>query len=642
MKIKLNGRSYDVVTLDFETYYDSEYSLKKIPTSDYIRDSRFLAHGVALKKGSARPQWFTGKNIALALREIDWSRTAMLCHHAHFDGLICSHHYNVVPALYLCSLSMARGIYPVHLRLDLDTLAKLNGLQGKVKANALVNTLGKRILTAKESAQLGGYALDDVDETHKVFKAMYGHFPDPELEIVDATVRMFAQPVLELDEPLVQAELAREVEAKQKVLETAGVTKTELLSNPKFAKLLEALDVEPPLKISPKTHEATFAFAKTDLDFQKLAAHPNPNVVALYNARLAIKSTITETRCNRLLSMSAGGMSLPVYLNYAGAHTLRWSGGDKSNFQNLKRGSNLRRALKAPKGHVIVVADSSQIEARFTAWMADQLDLLRAFAEGRDPYSEFASLIYGRHVDRKRIATDEQGRMLDEAGNVVTDKDLAHRPDALEGFIGKVCVLALGYGMGFLRFMLTLAQGLMGPPVVVSEDEAKRIVYLYRNTNQHIVGLWDTMKGIIMQMEAKRTGEFKCISYGPGFIRLPNGMFLHYPALKPELEEGRFGDIRVSGYSYQGREGRSRLYGGLLTENVIQAIARCAVADQLRIISRKYRVVMTTHDEIACVVPSRKADSALEYMLDTMSTPPDWAPDVPLAAEGGYAQEYSK
>ena len=614
-KIKVGGKTYQIVTLDFETYYDKDYTLSgKMNMSEYIRDERFQVHGVGIKIGAGDTLWYTGDNVALALSEIDWERSALLAHNTAFDGFICSEVFNQIPAFYLDTLSMARAAHGHHMRHDLDTIAKAHGLPGKVKRAALADTKGKQILSDQEAAALGGYCVDDVNDTYEIFWKLYDSIPDEELQLIHLTLTMFCDPVLSIDVPRVQAELEKEVGGKTAALLRAGVTAEELMSNDKFADLLGAAGVRPPMKISPITGKPAYAFAKSDLAFQSLLQHPSQKVRDLAEARLKIKSTIGETRAVRFLEAGKNGMKLPILLNYSGAHTHRWSGGNKMNLQNLKRGGELRRSILAPKGQVIVVADSAQIEARVLAWIAGQMDIVHAFANKEDVYKLMASAIYNKPVDQ--ITKDER-------------------------FIGKICVLGLGYGMGFAKLQQTLKQGIMGPPVEISLEECKRIVNIYRSKNYQIKNLWKKMDTIIAAMLSGANGQLGPISYGKWYIQLPSGLFLQYYGLHGEAEV-RYDDLVVQEATYLTRYGRTKLYGGLLTENVVQALARCIVADQMLEISKKYRVVTMTHDEIVAVCPKRQAQKCLDDMIKVMSTPPSWAPDLPLAAEGGFDDCYSK
>lgn len=615
-KLEVNGVTYDVVTLDYETFYGKDYTLSgKINTSEYVRDDRFHVHGVAIKKGNGKTLWYTGRNIALALKEIDWSKTAMVGHNTAFDGFITSEVYGHKPAFYVDTLSMSRATRGHATRHDLDTVAKAFGHGGKVKRDALANTKDKVQLTKDEEAKLGGYAVDDVDDTYRIFWDMYPHVPDDELRLIDITMRMFCDPVLEIDIPRVKAELENELGAKAAALLRSGAQVDDLMSNDKFARLLQAAGAQLPQKISPSTGKLTYAFAKSDLAFQDLMKNGNDKVRALCEARLKVKSTIGETRANRFLEAGRDGMKLPILLNFSGAHTHRWSGGNKMNLQNLKRGGELRRSILAPKGHVVVVADSAQIEARVLAWLSQQMDIVNAFATKQDVYKLMASVIY--NVPVEDVTKDQR-------------------------FIGKICVLGLGYGMGPQKLQQTLKQGTMGPPVDISEDECRRIVGIYRQKNWKIKAFWKKMDQVITNMTLGIESKEGPLEIGKGFIRLPNGMFLQYFGLHGTAEITR-DDLVMTETTYLTRTGRTKLYGGLLTENVVQALSRIIIAEQmLKIHDAGYRIVTMTHDEIVIIAKKKDAKKALDFMIKTMSTPPDWAPGLPLAAEGDFDDCYSK
>lgn len=615
-KLEVNGVTYDVLTLDYETHWGKDYTLSgKINTSEYVRDDRFHVHGVAIKKGNGKTLWYTGRNIALALKEIDWSKTAMVGHNTAFDGFITSEIYGHKPAFYVDTLSMSRATRGHATRHDLDTVAKAFGHGGKVKRDALANTKDKVQLTKGEEAKLGGYAVDDVDDTYRIFWDMYPHVPDDELRLIDITMRMFCDPVLEIDIPRVKAELENELGAKAAALLRSGAQVDDLMSNDKFARLLQAAGAQLPQKISPSTGKLTYAFAKSDLAFQELMKNGNDEIRALCEARLKVKSTIGETRANRFLEAGRDGMKLPILLNFSGAHTHRWSGGNKMNLQNLKRGGELRRSILAPKGHVVVVADSSQIEARVLAWLSQQMDIVNAFATKQDVYKLMASVIYNIPVED--VTKDQR-------------------------FIGKICVLGLGYGMGPQKLQQTLKQGTMGPPVDISEDECRRIVNIYRQKNWKIKAFWKKMGQVITNMTLGIESKEGPLEVGKGFIRLPNGMFLQYFGLHGTAEITR-DDLVMTETTYLTRTGRTKLYGGLLTENVVQALSRIIIAEQmLKIHDAGYRLVTMAHDEIVIVAKKKDAKKALDFMIKTMSTPPDWAPGLPLDAEGSYDTSYSK
>jgi DNA polymerase I-like protein with 3'-5' exonuclease and polymerase domains len=629
-----------VVVVDFETYFSKTYSLKlkEYNTSGYIRNDQFKTQCVGLKINDDDSLWIPHDHVAAALGTIDWSRSALLCHHTGFDGLILSHHYGIFPAYCYDTLSMARALHSNGIGASLDELATFYKLGNKLP-NVLNETKGVYDLPPELMDKLGQYCAVDVELCYKLFHKMIDRFGQDELDLIDMTVRMFTEPVLHVDQPRVEKELEREIEHKAKLIEIAETPKTTLSSNLKFADALRGEDIVPPTKISPTTGKTTYAFAKNDLGFQTLRQHQNERVRNLIEARLAVKSTIGETRAKRFLTESDAG-SLPVYLSYYGAHTGRWSGGNKLNMQNLKRGGELRKSVLAPPGHVLVVVDSAQIEARMLAWFADDGALLQLFREGKDVYKYMASDIYGVPV---------------------ADITKAQR------FVGKVAVLGLGYNMGWLKFQWTLATGAMGPPVIMTDWECQEVVSKYRNARWRIQQTWGELQDCLNLMcVSDRTVSIKNKLYGDcetNKIYLPNGMYLEYPGLQifpPDEDKDEWADqLRYFGYTplaqYKGhppREKGKNIYGGLLTENITQALSRIVVSDQMLAIEEElrpfrtddqiYKIVTMTHDEIVACVPEEAAEDTYHMMMEKMMISPTWCVDLPLGAEGGWAREYSK
>lgn len=419
---------HNVVTIDFETYYGDKYSLtsKDMNTSEYIRDDRFKVHMVGIKIGEQPTKVYLEHDVEAALKSIDWDKHALLCQNTAFDGFIMSHHYGITPSLYLDTLSMSRALHGPNTRHNLDTIAKRYGFAGKVREKALSNTKNIRDLSERPDliASLSEYCVDDVNDTHGIFWKMYDSITDKELQLIDITIRAFCDPVLLVDIPRVEAELNKEIAGKVTALLLSSSDRETLQSAEKFANALRAYGVTPPMKISKTTGQPTYAFAATDRGFMALGKHSDKRVVALYNARLTVKSTIGETRAGRFLEAGRDGMALPVLLHYCGAHTFRWSGGNKMNLQNLVRGGELRRSLLAPPGHVIVVSDSAQIEARLNAWLSDELGLLDTFraydrGEGPDAYRIMASMIYGIPIDKVTDAQRFVGKVCLAEGSLV-------------------------------------------------------------------------------------------------------------------------------------------------------------------------------------------------------------------------------
>ena len=378
-----------------------------------------------------------------------------------------------------------------------------------------------------------------------------------------------------------------------------------------FAELLRSFGVEPPMKKSLTTGKETFAFAKTDEEFKALLEHPIAAVQAVVAARLGTKSTIEETRTERFIGIATRG-ALPVPLRYYAAHTGRWGGDDKLNLQNLPRKSPLKDAIIAPTGYRMIDSDSSQIEARTLAWLAEQNDLVEAFDRGEDVYKIMAAAIYGKGV-----------------GSISPE----------ERFVGKTTILGCGYGMGAAKFQAQLKN--FG--VAIELDEAKRIIDTYRTTYPKITELWKSaasaLKAVLQNQQTTlgRDGVLKI--EGKDGILLPNGLYLRYPNLR--LHESEDGKTELV---YDTKKGRAvipnRIYGGKVVENVCQALARIIIGEQMLMVAKKYRVVMTVHDAIACIVPTAEVETAKEYVEICMRMRPSWGTELPLNCEAGYGESY--
>jgi DNA polymerase len=603
----------DVYTLDFETYYDQEYSLSKITTEEYVRDPRFEVIGLAIKKNDKATKYVNDPVlIERLLSHIDFSNSAILCHNTMFDGAILSWRYGVKPKVWFDTMCMARALHGVETSVSLKATAERYGVG--VKGHEVHNAKGKHRadFTAEEAARYGEYAKNDVELTYKLFKMMGAKFPRQELKIIDLTLRMFIDPMLDLDLGLLEQHLEDTRDRKDKLLVDAGVEdKKDLMSNPKFADMLRGLGVIPPMKISPATGKETYAFAKSDEDFKALQEHEDDRVQSLVAARLGSKSTLEETRTERFIGISKRGL-LPVPVRYYAAHTGRWGGADKINLQNLpSRGMNakkLKRAIIAPEGHTIVEADSSQIEARVLAWFTGQDDLTSAFARGEDVYIKMAARIYG-----------------------CQEEDVTKN----QRFVGKTTILGAGYGMGAEKFGVQLKT--LG--YEVAPDEARRIINIYRDANYKISKGWRDANYMVQQLANNRAvtfgrkGIIKVDAANQALI-VPSGLSIFYDQLYGEQTE------KGLEYSYKTRRGRTRIYGGKVIENVCQAIARCIIGEQMLKISKKYQVVLTVHDSIVCCVPDAEVAEAQAFVESCMRWTPDWAEGLPVDCESGTGKSY--
>lgn len=608
-------KDYGFITLDFETYYSKEYSLSKMTTEEYLRDPRFQVIGVGVKVNAEPTEWFEGPLEAQErLREIDWSRSGVLAQNTMFDAGILSWHYNIRPKVLFDTMGMSRATYGVHVSHSLKAIAQRLGLGQKGEEVVLAMGLRYEDFDKEQLARYGLYCINDVDLTYAAFQKMLPGFPKSELQLIDLTLRMFTEPVLELDVPALEAHLERTIAAKEALLEGAGADKSDIMSNDKFAELLRQFGVEPPTKISAKTGKVAYAFAKTDQGLRDLAEHEDPQVQALVAARLGNKSTLEETRTQRFIDIGKRGR-LAVPLQYYGAHTGRWSGKDGINLQNLpSRGKDakaIKKAIKAPEGYTVIDCDSSQIEARVLAWLAEQNDLVYAFERKEDAYKKMAVKIYG----------------IDEV-----DVDKEQRQ------VGKAAVLGAGYGMGGDKFQIAL-KGQYG--VTVENEEAKRIIAVYREANPMIVQLWREADAVLKGMARGLHygfGREGVLDVGPGAdcIILPNGLTIPYPGLRFERDEESGRDQMI----YDTRNGPARIYGPKCVENVVQALARIVVGDQMRMIAKRYRPALTVHDSVILVVRDEELDEAVDYVTECMSRAPGWAEGLPVACEANTGKTY--
>ena len=618
-----------LITLDFESYYTDKCGFKTQTTEEYIRDREFQVIGVGVKVDDGETVWLTS-GIKEYLSKFNWDDCALLCHNTIFDGAILAWHYGIVAGLYIDTLSMARALHGVDAGGSLKALAERYNLG--VKGDEVVAAKGKRQedFTPEELARYGDYCKNDVELTYKLMNVMGPNFPADEIKLIDMTLKMFIVPVFEVDDALLVERLEELKIEKNDLLaslkerlecDDEEAVRKKLASNKQFAELLASLDppIQPPTKTSPATGKETYALAKTDEGFIALTEHENEFVQQLCAVRLGTKSTLEESRISRFIDIGKRNKTkLPIPLKYYGAHTGRWSGSDKVNFQNLpsrdKKKKTLKNAVLPPAGHIIINCDSSQIEARVLAWLAGQDDVVEQFAKGEDVYSIFASKVYNRTITKA---------------------------DPVERFVGKTCVLGLGYGTGWRKLQHTLKT--QPPGAMVEDEECQNIVKLYRDVNSDIISLWKESDNMLTELADwdSRSKEFylglhKALRVTHEGIQLPNGLLIRYPKLHFDTTEEK------SQYKYKSRRGEISIWGGAVVENVVQALARIVVGEQMLNIEQRYRVALTVHDAAVIVVREEEKDEALEFIIQSMSKAPDWATGLPVACEAKWGHSYGE
>jgi DNA polymerase len=601
-----------LITLDFETYYDKEYGLKKYTTEEYIRDDQFETIGVAVKADGIT-KWCTGthKEIKAFLDSYNMHEHFVLGHNMRFDAAILSWIYDIHPLGLFDTMSMGQILHGLTESVSLANLSTFYGIGEK--GTEVLNALGKHRIdfTSSEMNEYAKYCINDVELTYELFTEMKDKFTAPEMKLIDLTIRMFTEPKLELNKGLLLRHLHEVKVAKEKLLAKVTVEKELLMSNPKFAELLIEQGVTPPMKVSATTGKETYAFAKTDEEFKALLEHENPYVQALAAARIGNKSTIEETRTENFIKIANRG-KLPVPLKYSGAVVShRWSGVDGINLQNLPRTSELRRAICAPIGYKLVASDLSNIELRLAYWFAKSHGKIQQIKDGIDLY--------------KQSAADITGTPYDEVS-----KDLR--------FIFKVVNLSGIYGVGANKMHSILKQG----GVEKELNEVKNIVYAYRKANPELVEAWADAGTML---ESVRAGQHYTMGNGgiiesvphEGMMK-PNGMMLGLPNLrKLKTDTGE-------SWVYDKLMGRTLIpeyiHPSKTFQRCIQSLARDIIAEQLIQVSKKYPVVMTVHDELVMLCKDHEVEECKAYVEKCMTTAPTWCKDLPLGCEVGVGANY--
>lgn len=613
----------DIFTIDFETYYSKTFSLSKMSTEAYVSDEQFQIIMVGVKKNDDPTEilsFTTHDEYKQALEARGVHRGAVLCHNTMFDALILAIVLKIIPPMLLDTLCMAQAtLKPFHRSISLAKCLEHES-SPLSKGTYVGNMLGRRLesLTSAEFQKYAAYCSDDCDGEWWLFNRLKERLPKDEYWIIDMTLRMYIEPMFVLDPDTLRGVLHDTREKKKKLLAALppSVNQSQLSSNPKFAKVLEALGVDVPMKISPTTLKITHAFAKTDPEFIDLQEEyeDDPLVGPILAARLGTKSTLTESRTMRFIDISEQYGSLRVPLRYYGAHTGRYGGMEKINCQNLTRidpknpsRNQLRYAVAAPDGYVVLASDLSQIEARLNAWLSNCDALLQVFRDKGDPYCAFATEAYGYNVRKGEH-----------------DK---------ERFIGKTCILGLGYGMGWKKLQATLRKD----GVKASQHEVQQWTYKYRDLYTQIPAMWKYCDGVIEQMA---TGEAMAM-VGPCMathdrLTLPNGMAIWYHNL-------RYVDTKkYRGWSFTHAERPKTLWGGKMVENIVQSLARITITEHMIRVRKELgiRPALQAHDELVYVVPANHVEHYESGVLQIMKTPPSFAPDLPIDAEAAWGETY--
>lgn len=603
----------NVITLDYETYYDGSYTLDKMLPYEYVHDPRFELLLLSLNFNEGETFAFKPDKLEMVHQSMPWTDSAVICQNAAFDGTILTQKLGIKPKLWIDTYSMANNLVrPFAGASSLATLARHFGLPPK--GDAIVNTRGKHAIDFSDADwnEFIAYGKHDVDLTLELARRMIPGFPIDELRLIDLTVRLQTQPLIELDASPLEDHIAEVAAEQQRLADECGFTADVLRSNEMFANALRLMNIEPPMKPSPTNPDKlTYAFAKQDIEFMELAEHPNPSVCALIEARLANKSSIETTRSRRFQELAErGGGKLPVPLIYCGADTTRYSGSGGVNLQNIQHGSKIRATMCAPRGFKLVTADAKQIEARTDATAFGQWDKVQQFREGVDVYSETATELFGYRVtDCAETYTERQ--------------------------VGKITDLQLQYLAGHR----SLHRHLHNKGIRKTLEEAQFYTRTWRRKNDRIymngMALFDDFKSLVTRgriCEAVHSSGL--FAYGlesptTGYIELANGLRIRYPEI--QREDGEWGYVQKKG-PQRARQQFNPFKPTTIVNNAIQGTARTITMQHaLKLYEYNLRFSLQVHDELVYVVPEHLVDKVCKAIRLVMSRAPHpYAQHIPL------------
>ena len=682
-----------LVAIDFESFLDTKngYTLTKMGPISYIRDSRFSAQLMSYIVTDASTMTYDRVRVAehenipavLAALKLDAPDVVTVAHNGNgFDFLILSEIYHVVPRIAIDTMCMERwtGVSRIQNE-SLKSMVKFFQCGEKVEGTVISD--GRKWpedFTPDERTAFIQYCRNDTEQCFLSFKAMLPFMTADALLFSSITAKMACNPVLRLDDDMLTAylnELSDKVTKARNDINKMFMFKSDedflkaIRSSASFVKMLELLGRKPPMKYSVAKSETkrkkleaegktnlseedyavyTPALAKSDLDFVAMASDADERVALLVRTRLENNSSIQRSRAETFHALAKSGRPMPVMLNAFKAHTSRYTAGnsegssDKLNLQNLSKRDpsqlTLRKAVQAPEGMALVACDSSQIEARILAYVANETELVDAFRRGADPYADLAEKIF--QIPSEKI----------HKGAKSGDKKLkAYRN------VGKTGILSAGYGVGWRRYADTLLrQGVrLSSDIDQHYEMAHHAHNVYRASNPNIVAFWDTCQTVIKALYLGYSGEFggpndNIFQYSvapicgrddvPTIIG-PNKYTLRYFKLSCEVSEKNNREeyyyTRVKGKS----ELKTKIYGGALAENLCQYLAFALLQWQAcRMTEQGIRLIANIHDSFLAICPEDEAEHTKSVMESCMSSVPDWLGDFPVACEAEIGKDY--
>jgi len=642
----------NILLLDFETFFDSKYSLKKLGCIEYIFDERFDFTGLGFYHPHCGIKFVGKPDIRKAIRNLksrcgqNFDAVTIIVKNAKFDIRILKEKFSIYPK-YIIDVEDLTRFYDSRMRHKLSNLAKTFVAKGEKGDTGQFSGLHYEDMTNEQRVALENYCKNDIDLELKLFDLFLPRISNLEFELYLArhTLNLSLSPKIEFDTKLAEElKSSMRAELSAKLNKVAWITDKEddilriLRSPKKFPKILQKVLPEgETIPTKSGKRGPIFALAKSDQAFQEFLVHPNELVRDLCGAKEAAKSWPTHIKRIETMERQAKcyGGKLPIGLRYYGAHTGRASGEGGWNPQNLggsgRMGKGIhplirqmRALLRAPSGYTFGIADSAQIEARVLAWLARENKLINGFARGEDIYSTFATKLFGHLVYKP--GPDEP----EPVAKLLTIK---------RGY-AKDTILGCGYGLGPQKFYDNcMANENLRPFFDSGEYDFQFVIDLinaYRNTYNAIPKLWrkveDAFRWAIKYSHRNATVN-SLLEFGKDkhvFVELPSGRQLIY---RHTLIDKSNNIAWVYGY----------LWGGSLVENIVQAIARDLLFFWVKIVEDSgIKVVLHSHDEIVTLLEENAAEYKIKQVCELMRSTPYWAEGLPLDVEGKISKVYCK
>lgn len=628
--LKQIGYPTDILCLDFESFFSTDYSLKKLSTIEYINDPRFEFTGLGVGDEIWDGRFYEPDEIEDCLNQIDWSNIIVIVQNARFDITILQEKFGIIPP-YILDIKDLASHYDARMSHKLADLAKTFRLKHKGDTNQFKG-LHYDTMTSEQRKALQEYTINDVDIEMQLFKILLPKLSNPvtEVQLMRHTLDLWLHKRLKLDVPMA-TQLKTNMRTKMaKSIKESGYTLKQLRSK-KFVGYLQAVlpDGETvPMKANKKGQPIP-ALAKDDEACQQLLVHPKQEVRDLISARLGAKSWPTHIKrmSTMLVQNEVNGGLLRVPINYYGGHTGRWSGAEGYNLQNMggrgRSGSGndpligqVRNTLMALPGYMLGIGDSAQIEARILAWLAGQQDLLDDFISGRSPYCSLATELFGHEVHK---VTDEE-KQTPEGQKM-----------AIEYGFGKDGILGAGYGMGATKFYNNCLKNPSLRPLFdlgqYDFDFIQRLITTYRTKYSKIPEYWNRVEIAFKQCIKfphlkPKVGQVTFESKGTEVrVTLPSSRILYY----------RHCRIKDNTIRHHG----GTLWGGSITENIDQSIARDLLGYWILECEKNgLPVVLSVHDEVVTMLSKRPGlEQRVKQFYDIMCSLPDWATGLPIGTD---------